>query len=237
MHTIDIQCERCGGRHTLDSSLAREAARELIARFDQNSHAGDGEGHTEPVENSATLFAPGGGKMFGYLVAESPSGAQCALTAYSGMLDGRWELPGWAPPAFDVPAWRGLEARYDPEIAKVTARIDRGGADVPDLRRQRAQMSRELMMRYHDLYRLYGASGACQSLETVVGQGNMASGMGDCCAPKLLTEAHRRGLRAISLAEFFVGVSRRPGQRVHGEFYAPCSEKCGPLMSFLLCPN
>jgi hypothetical protein len=93
------------------------------------------------------------------------------------------------------------------------------------------------MARYHALYRMMGAARTEASMEAVVGPGNMASGMGDCCAPRLLTEAHRRGWRAVSLAEFFVGVSRRPGHRIHGEFYRPCAEKCRPLLGFLLCPQ
>jgi hypothetical protein len=177
--------------------------------------------------------------MFGCLVAESPNGGTHQLRAFSGMLAGAWQLAGWSPPAFDPRRWRELEARYDPEIAQITTSL--ANCDNPDdrrdLRARRARCSRALMARYHDLYRLMGASGEERSLEQIVGAGNMASGMGDCCAPKLLNEAHRRGWRPLSLAEFFVGVSRRPGHRVHGRFYAPCREKCEPLMGFLLCPT
>lgn len=41
------------------------------------------------------------GKMFGVLVVAAPDGRVGFLRAFSGMLAGRWELPGFAPPAFD----------------------------------------------------------------------------------------------------------------------------------------
>ena len=237
---IDIACGRCGETHDLEASLAQRAARTLIAQL--KSSKGVVAVRDEPtcrrnLSNSRALFEPGGGKMFGCLVAQDAEGRRHELRAFSGMLQGGWSVPGFVEPVFDVGAWRSLEARYDPEIARLSTRIATHPDEARALRRQRAQLSRELMARYHRLYRLTGAAYLSASMEEVVGAGNMASGMGDCCAPKLLNAAHRRGWRAVSLVEFFVGESRRPGHRVHGEFYAPCAEKCGPLLSFLLCPK
>ena len=58
------------------------------------------------------FFAPDGGKMFGVLVVQkldaatdvaSGGGSKLAyLAAYSGMLAGRWERKGFAPPVFDL---------------------------------------------------------------------------------------------------------------------------------------
>ena len=237
---VDIRCDRCEGRHFLDSAVAGGAARRLIAEL-ESARSGSRSlvrlDDSGPLSNSRPLFDAGGGKMFGCLIAESEDGTQHELRAFSGMLGGQWGFDGFAAPLFDVARWRELEARYDPDIAAVTARIAEEPARATDLQRKRAQLSRELMARYHGLYRMTGAAHVEARVEAVVGAGNMASGMGDCCAPKLLNEAHRRGWRALSLAEFFVGVSRRPAHRVHGSFYPPCSEKCGPLLGFLLCPQ
>ena len=63
----------------------------------------------------------------------------------------------------------------------------------------------------------------------------MPTGTGECCAPKLLHHAATHGLTPLGLAEFYVGRTNRSGTRRHGEFYAPCAEKCAPILGFLLC--
>ncbi len=52
----------------------------------------------------ADLDARGGGKMFGVLVVADREGRIGYLRAVSGMLAGTWEVPGFAPPLFDVAA-------------------------------------------------------------------------------------------------------------------------------------
>ncbi|REG31761.1 RluA family pseudouridine synthase [Archangium gephyra] len=47
------------------------------------------------------LDAPGQGKMFGVLVVAAPDGRIGYLRGFSGMLDGRWRVDGFAPPLFD----------------------------------------------------------------------------------------------------------------------------------------
>ncbi len=46
--------------------------------------------------------APGNGKMFGVLVVRDVSGQLGYLAAFSGMLGGSWQLPGFVPPMFDA---------------------------------------------------------------------------------------------------------------------------------------
>jgi tRNA pseudouridine32 synthase/23S rRNA pseudouridine746 synthase len=48
------------------------------------------------------LDAPGGGKMFGVLVVAAPDGRVGYLRGFSGMLGGRWQVDGFAPPLFDA---------------------------------------------------------------------------------------------------------------------------------------
>jgi tRNA pseudouridine32 synthase / 23S rRNA pseudouridine746 synthase len=50
------------------------------------------------------LDVPGRGKMFGVLAVEAPDGRIGYLCGFSGMLDGRWHIAGFAPPLFDVAA-------------------------------------------------------------------------------------------------------------------------------------
>ena len=80
-------------------------------------------------------------------------------------------------------------------------------------------------------------------------------GIGDCAAPKLLMAAHRLGLTPMAMAEIWFeapgrrealatsrmlgGSSRlrakRRAARPHGSFHPACSERCEPIMGFLLC--
>jgi tRNA pseudouridine32 synthase/23S rRNA pseudouridine746 synthase len=71
--------------HAEPHPLARRAADALIAE----------------VRGRASLDAPGGGKMFGVLVIAAPDGRLGYLRAFSGMLDGQWQIDGFVPPLFD----------------------------------------------------------------------------------------------------------------------------------------
>lgn len=227
---IELQCSRCDSRHEIDSSRARARVEQILASEGWS-------GLPKLPLARADFFAPGGGKMLGCALARDDRGGSHTLFAFSGMLAGRWCWSGWVEPVFDVRRWRALEAEFDPQIAALTAAIEGADEDPSELRSERAHQSRALMRRYHELYELIGASGQTRSLAQIVGSERMKSGMGDCCAPKLLVAARREGLEVESLVEFFVGVSRRPGRRTHGTVYAPCEEKCGPLLDFLLCPR
>jgi tRNA pseudouridine32 synthase/23S rRNA pseudouridine746 synthase len=75
------------------SALARRAAEALQQRLRRRDVAGG--------LDLGALDAPGGGKMFGVLVVAAPAGRVGYLCAFSGMLDGRWQVDGFAPPLFD----------------------------------------------------------------------------------------------------------------------------------------
>lgn len=232
-------CHRCASPHALPVEAAGPAADRLAAQL---ARVARGEGTpTDSVEALAgTLFEPGGGKMFGVLLAVDAEGQRHEHRAFSGMFGGRWTHAGWAGPAFDVEAWRGLEARYDPEIAACTSAL--ANADAPTRRRlltQRAELSRALMGRYHALYRWLDGGGRRRSLAQLAGPHGLASGMGDCCGPKLVQAAHARGQRPVALAEIFVGRARQGAngvvKRRHGQGFAPCEERCVPILGCLLC--
>ncbi|MFL5347363.1 MAG: pseudouridine synthase, partial [Hyalangium sp.] len=57
---------------------------------------------------------PGRGKMFGVLVVAGPDGRVGYLRGFSGMIEGRWRVGGFAPPLFDLEArdafWPAVEA-------------------------------------------------------------------------------------------------------------------------------
>lgn len=189
----------------------------------------------------ARLWEPYGGKMFGILLGRDPHGGEVELRAFSGQLHGAWTLPGWCPPLFDVSRWRALESRVEPEVKRAIAaheaatRAGMDAAHVAHLLKQRRAASRELMARYHGLYRIPDGRGETRALSQLFGERSPPSGTGDCCAPKLIAEASRRGLRISSMVEFYVGATNRRETRQHGEVYPPCDEKCGPILGAMLC--
>lgn len=60
------------------------------------------------------------------------------------------------------------------------------------------------------------------------------SGAGECCGPKLLQTAYLKGLKPISIAEFWYGKSKEGEVRIHGEHYPACRGKCLPILTWML---
>ncbi len=182
-------------------ALAREAAEELRAKL---------------RGLDVDLYAPGAGKMFGVLVV--PGGY---LAAFSGMLGGRWEVPGFAPPVFDVAARDAFWPAGEAELATI---------DDPAVR---AARSRHYLARIHDTYVIANARGETRRLRELY-PGEPPGGAGDCAAPKLIAWAYARGLEPIALAEVWCGAPPPDGGRVDGAFYPACRGKCGPLLAWQL---
>jgi tRNA pseudouridine32 synthase/23S rRNA pseudouridine746 synthase len=103
-----------------------------------------------------------------------------------------------------------------------------------ELKQQRKALSRQLQSQMHAAYSLTNFSGQSLSLQQLMPGGSMPTGTGDCCAPKLLHYAATHGLRPLAMAEFWWGLSSMNQDKVQGEFYGACAERCQPLMGFLL---
>jgi len=166
----------------------------------------------------ALLDAPGGGKMFGVLVVDDGS----YLAAFSGMLDGRWQVPGFAPPVFDVAARDAFWPAGEAELATIADPV------------ARAARSRALLVRIHDCYVIANARGERKRLRELYAPAEPPGGAGDCAAPKLIAWAYARGLTPVALAEVWCGAPPLAGGRVDGGFYPACRGKCGPLVPWQL---
>ena len=234
-------CRRCHREHRLLSTGADIACLELMEKLTtQKTIELFGDQHTDRPELSTDLlFGPACGKMFGILEALTPAGEKTLLHAFSGGYNGVWELVGWAPPLFEVSLFTTLTRPVEVQIKALGQEISNAtqqSAQLLNLRRDRRRLSRGLMGKIHRLYRLHNFRGENFGLQKAfLGDGNMPSGTGDCCAPKLLDLAARRGLRPISLAEFYWGREGAAGKRRHGVFYSACSSKCAPILGSMLC--
>ena len=88
--------------------LAREAAG-LLQRF-LREHYPQWEGRE--------------GKMFGVLVVRAASGELGYLAGFSGMVDGRWEWPGFVPPLFDPKARQAFLDDGERQLDALAERLD-----------------------------------------------------------------------------------------------------------------
>lgn len=181
------------------------------------------------------------GKMFGVLVYEgggSPFPVQDTATpmpggltfmaAFSGTLDGKTCQPGFVPPVFDIQG----EGRYfleeEAAISSINRYLESGQAtprEVCDLRFERKNRSRALQRWLFSRYRINNMAGGTSDLLSVFAPTVPPGGAGDCCAPKLLQEAFRRGIRPLALAEW---------SSVDGRFCLPCTSRCRPILSYML---
>ncbi|MBN1209017.1 MAG: RluA family pseudouridine synthase [Myxococcaceae bacterium] len=97
-------------------ALARRAAEALQAEFQR--------GLIAPGIPTATLDGPEGGKMFGVLVVQEPGGRIGFLRSFSGMLGGRWDVPGFVPPLFDREARALIEPAGEATVKGLLARFE-----------------------------------------------------------------------------------------------------------------
>jgi tRNA pseudouridine32 synthase / 23S rRNA pseudouridine746 synthase len=184
------------------------------------------------------LNADRGGKMFGVLVVRSPDGAVGYLRAFSGMMRGEWEVDGWAPPAFDLPAVRTFWPDGEDELNAMTAAraaLSFGSRRaLAELDAQRAARSNALLSEIQSHYRFMSARGDSRTVRELFAPALPPGGAGDCAAPKLLSWAYALGVTPIALAEFWWGAPPADGGRRSGQFYPPCRGKCAPILRHML---
>ncbi len=177
--------------------------------------------------------------MFGVLEGVDSRGGRMVLRAFSGQFNGLWNIAGWAPPLFDQQSWQKTNAATEKEIKSLGAIIDttmENDGTLLLLKKRRKLLSRQLMARLHGLYQLQNFRGETATLSDFFpGRRGIPTGAGDCCAPKLLNYAVLHDITPLGIAEFYWGRTTRSNDRVHGRFYPACTDKCLPLMGFLLC--
>jgi tRNA pseudouridine32 synthase / 23S rRNA pseudouridine746 synthase len=126
---------------------------------------------------------------------------------------------------------RHLKQQRDAALEPLRQIVDQADTRIQLLKQRRKALSRQLQAQMHAAYKLTNFAGESLSLETLK-LGGLPTGTGECCAPKLLHYAATHTLKPLAMAEFWWGPSI--GDKLQGEFYAACAERCQPLMGFLL---
>ncbi|MBW4425349.1 MAG: RluA family pseudouridine synthase [Nostoc desertorum CM1-VF14] len=128
---------------------------------------------------------------------------------------------------------RQLKRQQNAVLQPLQQLIAATDARISELKQQRKELSRQLQAQMHATYSLTNFSGRSLSLQQLM-PGGSPTGTGDCCAPKLLHYAATHNLKPLAMAEFWWGVSSVNQDKIQGEFYGACAERCQPLMGFLL---
>ncbi|MHC0061963.1 RluA family pseudouridine synthase [Nostoc sp. UIC 10890] len=128
---------------------------------------------------------------------------------------------------------RQLKRQQNEVLQPLQQLIAATDARISELKQQRKALSRQLQAQMHATYSLTNFSGRSQSLQELM-PGGLPTGTGDCCAPKLLHYAATHNLKPLAMAEFWWGASSVNQDKIQGEFYGACAERCQPLMGFLL---
>lgn len=159
------------------------------------------------------------GKMLGILMHEGGF-----LYAFSGLVGGRAELPGFVPPIFDYTSPQGYFRRREAEISAMPQSL------------ARSEASARLQDWLFEQYEVTNGLGQKASVKEVFALRGLVppGGTGDCAAPRLLNHAFRNGLRPTAIGECWCGASPRGEVREEGRFYPACMGKCGPLLSWMM---
>lgn len=129
---------------------------------------------------------------------------------------------------------RNFKRDRDLVLSPLQEVITQADVKMQVLKQQRRELSRTLQSQMHNAYVLTNFAGETRSLREIITEGAMPTGMGDCCAPKLLHYAATHDLTPLAMAEFWWGNPSTDGYKIQGEFYGACPERCQPLMGFLL---
>lgn len=138
---------------------------------------------------------------------------------------------------FEKAELRRLKKRLEAELEPFAARQAAAQSRLEAMKNQRRRESEALQQWLFSNFRLLNARGESKSLSEIFGDTPLKippSGAGECCAPKLLQAAYRRGLKPLAIAEYWYGRPKGGEVRVHGRHYPACRGKCGPVLGWML---
>ncbi|MCT7952360.1 pseudouridine synthase [Ancylothrix sp. C2] len=119
-------------------------------------------------------------------------------------------------------------------LQPIKQKIEAAEQEISELKKQRKILSRQLQSQMHLAYSLTNFSGQTLSLQELMPVNSIPTGTGDCCAPKLLNYAAKHNLKPLAMAEFWWGAVSANQDKIQGQFYGACAERCQPIMGFLL---
>ncbi|MEO6302621.1 MAG: hypothetical protein ABIP51_05575 [Bacteroidia bacterium] len=231
-------CNSCEKEHSLPSEKAIEICNLLMQKFKGHNCIDYLEDERNPLLSISHLYSDIGGKMFGVLICEDRSGKEIILRAFSSTYNGVWNIEGWVPHLANETAFMKIVKEGDTEIHPLTDLIptlEKNSEEWQIKTNERKLISQKTLSRLQSLYALTNFKKETKQLSDLFANKGIPNGTGDCCAPKLLNFAALNDLKPISIAEFYWGKPSPSGNKTEGEFYSSCTDKCMPILGFMLC--
>lgn len=127
---------------------------------------------------------------------------------------------------------RDLRKAQKQALSHLRLSVENLTREAQSLRGQRKQVSRQLQKELHQRFQesLFPQEIYSGWFDRLFPSG-ARTGVGECCAPKLLHLAGKLGCRPLELSEFWWG---EDGSRECGQFYPACQERCQPLLGPLM---
>ena len=166
------------------------------------------------------------GKMFGVLVFDGGY-----LAAFSAKLDGSYHHEGFVPPVYELthePIGKSRdESRRLQRLLFANYNFLNGKGESKNLLEIFANEAPIIPAdEWFNKTKIRNLQSPISNLQSPM----PPSGAGECCAPKLLQYALTHGLKPLALAEFWIGAPSKTEIRQEGQFYAPCSGRCVPIL-------
>ena len=138
---------------------------------------------------------------------------------------------------FEKAELRRLKKRLTEELLPISNRVDDARTRLRIMKAQRKTDSESLQKWLFSNFKVMNARGDEKSLSDIFSETALRippSGAGECCAPKLLQASYLRGLRPITMAEYWYGKPKNGEIRIHGTHYPACRGKCLPVLKWML---
>lgn len=138
---------------------------------------------------------------------------------------------------FEKAELRRLKKRLADDLKPYEAKLRDSQSRLNAMKKKRRYDSEALQQWLFSNFKLLNARGESRSLSEIFADTPMKippSGAGECCAPKLLQEAYRRGWKPTAIAEYWYGKSKGGEVRSHGQPYPACRGKCLPVLGWML---
>lgn len=130
-----------------------------------------------------------------------------------------------------------LKKRLAAEIKPHAEALENAKLVLSEMKEQRRADSEALQNWLFENFRLLNADGQTRSLKEIFADTQLRvppSGAGECCAPKLLQSAYRRGLKPVSISEYWYGAPKEGEVRLHRHHYPACRGKCLPVLTWMM---
>lgn len=129
---------------------------------------------------------------------------------------------------------RRLQSKWKRLVEEAEAPMRELQSEIESLKDERHRRSIELQQWLFRQFVFLNAKGQEKSLLDMFQSFAPPSGAGECCAPRLLQYAYKKGMQPLCMAEFWVGDSPSDELRQDGHYYPSCNSRCKPILSHML---